>query len=143
MATLTISHFIYLTKEQRYALHERKSVEVVGVSIPVWFNKGNTSEPAKEVFCNYKITNDSMNRSAVPTKDGYNINIPQNVEVKTDEHVTGTHFSKSEQLLDFADGGVEFLEFKQYGKLTRNKQKFNVVHFFEIKTYEKLVGTLG
>ena len=51
MATLTISHYVYLNREQRYDIHDLKPVEVIGVSVPVWFNNGNTSEPAKEVFC--------------------------------------------------------------------------------------------
>ena len=62
MATLTISHYIYLTKEQRYALHERQPIEAIGISVPVWFNKGNTSEPAKEIFCKYQIANESVNK---------------------------------------------------------------------------------
>ena len=144
MATLTISHYIYLTKEQRYALHERKPIEVIGISIPVWFNKGNTSEPAKEVFCKYQITNDSINRILLQTDEGYNVNIPQNVEVhnENNEPLTATHFSTSEQLLDLSDGGVEYLEFKQYTKLNKKMHKFNVVHFFDIKSDSKLLGSL-
>ena len=143
MATLTISHYLYLTKEQRYQLHERKPIEVIGISVPVWFNKGSTSEPAKEIFCRYQLTNDSVNRNMVTTDEGYNINIPQNVEVYTIEPITATHFSTSEQLLDFAEGGVEFLEFKQYNKIQKKMHKFNVVHFVEIKTVEKLLETLN
>ena len=55
MATLTVSHYIYLSREQRYELNDGKDIEIVGICVPVWFQKGNTSEPAQEIFCKYKI----------------------------------------------------------------------------------------
>ena len=57
MITLATSHNIYLTHEDRYALVKGQTVESVGVSVPVWFIKGTTSEPAVEVFCKYVLTN--------------------------------------------------------------------------------------
>ena len=59
MLTLVISHNINLSREERYNLHQGKPVTTVGVSVPVWFEKGNTSEPAQEVFVLYRLTNTS------------------------------------------------------------------------------------
>jgi hypothetical protein len=57
MLTLTVSHNIFLTKKQRYELSVVEStLEVIGISFPVWFYKGKTSEPAKEVFCKYILS---------------------------------------------------------------------------------------
>ena len=76
-ATLTISHYIYLTREERYALFEGKRLETIGVSVPVWFRKGDTSEPTQEVFCKYTITNKLSFRSIVQNDEGYTLNLPQ------------------------------------------------------------------
>ena len=51
MATLTISHHIYLTDEQRYKIHNGEYLSLQGIARPVWFYKGSTSEPAQEIFC--------------------------------------------------------------------------------------------
>ena len=83
MTTLIISHYLYLNREQRYLLHENKEpIEVHGISVPVWFQKGNTSEPAKEVFCKYRITNETTTKSITATNCGYLINLPQMIEFK-------------------------------------------------------------
>jgi hypothetical protein len=150
MATLTISHYIYLTREQRYALHEGNKLEVTGVSVPVWFKKGNTSEPAQEIFCKYTISNDSSsNRSIVPTTTGYEINLPQKLKFANEsvpeetQVVVSVYLGTSERLLDINDGGSEWLEFRQFSKIQQGTNKFNVVHFVEIKPIELLEDTLS
>lgn len=148
MATLIISHNIYLNREQRYALHERTPQDAVGISIPVWFHKGNTSEPAKEIFCKYQITNDSSIKAVVPTNDGYIINIPQHIKFKSNsisEEVRdflNQNISTSEKLLDLKDGGSEWLDFRSFGKISHNEIIYNVIHFIEIKPMESLLSTL-
>lgn len=140
MATLTISHYIYLTKEQRYALHEGQNIEVIGVSVPVWFQKGSTSEPAKELFCKYELTNEKVNKVISKIEEGYAINIPQKIETTNEMQIS---LSQSDRLLDRVDKGDEFLDFKQYNKALYNHREFDVVHFVEIKKLETLVETLS
>lgn len=142
MATLTISHYVYLTKEQRYALHAGQEVEVVGVSVPVWFHKGTTSEPAKELFCKYKLTNEKTNKVIFQTEEGYAVNLPQpQAEKITDETPIATGYS--DKLLNVEDKGSEYLDFRQYNRIKQGDKEFNVVHFVEIKTLETLMETLN
>lgn len=149
MATLTISHYIYINREQRYALHAGESLEVVGISVPVWFHKGTTSEPAKEIFCKYKITNEAENRAIIPTEEGFNINLPQKMDQDKDDTSEETkkavalRLGTSENLLDYKDGGKEWLEFRQYNKVRQGENEFNVVHFVEIKPDEILSDTIN
>jgi len=149
MATLTISHYIYLNREQRYKLHSGESLEVTGVSIPVWFHRGTTSEPAKEMFCKYKLTNEAINKAIMPMEEGYNINLPQKLELgggnvpEEVQDVVAVQLGTSERLLDVKDGGSEWLEFRQYNKVQQGIHKFNVVHFVEIKPDELLQDTMS
>ena len=138
MSTLTISHYIYLTREQRYQLHSGTPLDVVGISVPVWFDKGNTSEPAREVFCNYKLTNEPMSKAIVPFEEGYSINLPQK-----NKEAIAYQPETSERLLDIKDGGVEGIEFRQNNKVHQGDKKFNIVHFVDIKSDELLKDTLN
>jgi len=133
---LTISHYIYLTKEERYKLFDQVPVKTVGVNVPVWFNRGDTSEPAKEVFCRYNIFNNITASSIKPLKDGYDIYLPKDfINFKTDS-------SGAFRLLDVEDGGCEELVFKQQSKVVRENKTYSVVHFIEIKPIETLFQTL-
>ena len=76
MATLTISHYLYLDRDQRYGLHNGNSIEVIGVAVPVWFKKGNTSEPAPEIFCKYKLVNNKTGGNIIRNNQGYTITMP-------------------------------------------------------------------
>lgn len=127
MKTLAISHYIYLTKDQRYDLHNGKEIEVIGISVPVWFKKGTTSEPAKEIFCKYTLTNTKELLPIDIKEDGYKINLPNTIDIN------------SESLLDLKDKGAEYLDFKQQDKMGSN----NVIHFVEIKTVDLLLETLS
>jgi len=140
MTTLVISHYIYLSKDQRYNLHAGQEMEAVGVSVPVWFHKGSTSEPAKEFFCKYKLTNENTNKVISKTDEGYLVNLPQKLQKKTDESIFS---GGSEKLLDIDDNGSESLDFRQYNKDKHGETEFNIVHFVEIKTLETLVDTLS
>lgn len=136
MATmLTISHYIYLTKEERTQLFNQTSVNTVGISIPVWFNKGTTSEPAKEIFCNYLITNDAISKQIKPNSNGYSINLPR-------DFINFKNENSAIRLLDVEDGGCEELIFKQYSKLNKENKYFNIIHFIEIRPIEILLSTL-
>jgi hypothetical protein len=146
MTTLTISHYIYLSKEERYKLYSGESLNVIGVSVPVWFDRGNTSEPAKELFCRYTITNDSINKAIMPNEEGYHINLPQKVKLDAPneiQEIVDLYIGTPEKLLDIKDGGSEKLEFKQYNKVNQGSKTFNVIHFVEIKDKELLDETLN
>ena len=80
---LTITHNIFLNDEQRELIAKGESVEVTGVSLPVWICKdqknkrGFTTEPALEVFCKYRLTNVPRPKVVCRTQEGYQINLPQ------------------------------------------------------------------
>ena len=148
MATLTVSHYIYLTKEQRYALHDGKTIDVVGTCISVWFHKGNTSEPAQEIFCKYNIHNPRTGANIKQTEEGFEIWMPS-LQVEDDDYDEDVKFKiqkklgTTENLLDYEDKGSGQSEFKLYQKLQINETMHHLVHFFEIKPIEKLVETLS
>jgi hypothetical protein len=144
MATLTISHHVYLSREDRYKLHNREDIEAIGVSVPVLFDKGNTSEPAREVFCRYKLTNNLPNRAITTFDAGYCINLPQlnSTEDQDDYSVFAAKYGSSERLLDIKDGGVEYSEFKQYHNAYIDGVAMTILHYVEIKDLEYLIETI-
>jgi hypothetical protein len=129
MATLTVSHNIFLTRDERYRLHKGEKLIVTGVSVPVWFKKGSTSEPAQEVFCTYELTNEPGEKPISTIENGYLINLPQKSEKSP---------ASSIGLLDINDGGSEWVEFRQYNTVYRDGKKYNLVHFVEVKPIELL-----
>lgn len=137
--TLTVSHNIFLDRKQRYDLFNGEPLDVVGVSVPVWYFQGKTSEPGNEVFCKYKLIPCEYNIFVKHNNEGYEIYLPKkyfNPEENTDNPLT------LKNILDFKDGGTEWIAFKQYGKAKRNKKSVNIVNFVEIKTIEDLHKTL-
>ena len=59
MITISISHIIYLDKNERYDLYHGKKIKKIGFFVPVCFCNGETSEPAHEIFCKYFLTNEN------------------------------------------------------------------------------------
>jgi hypothetical protein len=132
--TLAISHEIYLTRDQRYRLAAGDSVSVTGISVPVWYAKGKTNEPAREVFCNYIIHNSPNAEDQIYFRmDGYEFNIPQlpgdfvmPPEISNEEWSALTQEQRealgeeryvpphAANLLDLKDGGTENLIFVQH-----------------------------
>lgn len=155
MLTLVVSHYIYLDRDQRYKLFNGETIETSGISIPVWFEKGSTSEPAQEVFCKYILKNQRNHETIKALKDGYEINLPQSValinlmKTKTEEDGLESlrklyeHYDRSLKLLDPEDGGAKWLDFKQYANMTFKKRKVEVVHSVEIKDKAILESTLN
>ena len=141
MGALIISHYIYLTKEERYSLHEGKPIETIGVNVPVWFEKGSTSEPAKEIFCKYVIENQTKDKTIKLLKHGYYLNLPQKTEEEKKFFLLQQN--TSEKLLDVPDGGSEYLEYKHMGSIMRNNKEMLVIHFIELKPIEVLESTLS
>ena len=147
MATLTVAHHINLTRQQRYDLHNGQEIDVIGVAIPVWFYKGNTSEPAQEIFCKYKIKNQKNGVNITRVEEGFEINMPH-----VDIHDYGDlnpDFVKQMQikigttdcLLDLEENGKEEVYFKFYQKLEIEKKLHHLIHFVEIKTIEQLIDS--
>lgn len=148
MATLTASHYLYLNKKQRYDLNEGKEIEVTGVCIPVWFQKGNTSEPAQEVFCKYKIHNPRTGANIKQDDEGFEIWMPSVIAdeeylEKKSKIAIQKKIGTSENLLDHEDGGESKCDFKLYQKLLINETLHHLVHFVEIKPIEILYETMG
>lgn len=150
MATLTVSHHIYLTEDQRYDIHAGLPVKVTGIAIPVWFYKNNTSEPAQEIFCTYDIKNEKTGTNVHynKKKGEFMINMPH-VEIhgeNVDEmfsKIVQTKIGTAENLLDQHDGGRGFCEFRYYHKLQINKKLHHIIHFVELKRIETLEETLN
>lgn len=148
MATLTISHYLYLTKDERYSLNEGKEVQTVGVCTPVWFQKGNTSEPAQEYFCKYIIKNPRTGANVKQTEQGFDVYMPcliaeeEGVNLQT-KKIMQKKIGASECLLEPKDGGYSHSEFRILQKLQVNEDMHHLVHFFEIKPIEILTDTLS
>ena len=161
MLILSIAHNIYLTREERYALASKQSIEVISPSIPVWFYKGSTSEPATEVFCRYILTNVPGPASVAFANDGYLINIPQLPEdyepperVPDDEWRT---MSREDQekwyedhtvplngnaLRDPQDKGGAYMRFQLETNTIRKKRQIKLAHYVEIRDISELIESL-
>lgn len=152
MITVAISHNLVLSREDRYKLAGGGRVETTGVSLPVWFRKGSTSEPSREVFCRYVLTNEDRPYLVRAAKDGYFINLPQVSEQEEElkkmpaklAELLGANLQKynSKSLLDVKDGGSEWMQFRQYNKTKKNGRTVNIIHFVEIRPIEELIVSL-
>jgi len=132
-STLVINHILYFTPEQRLALvRERQSAQIIGVSVPVWFNQGKSSEPAHEVFCQYTVTNEPQDMIIAVLPTGYRINLPQ-TKPNTDESQNVPCFKK---LGNSEDGGSGWLIFKQFQTMKHNDQPLQILHYVELRDLE-------
>ncbi len=148
---LAINHLIFLTKDERYALADGTNVETVGVTVPVWFWSGNTTEPAKEIFCKYLLVNEDTKETVdLWEKGGYRINTPQQDQMiklpaKIREVANYKSIGSAKSLLNLKDGGSEWLQYKVFRKMRAEgmSQPIRVVHTIEIKPIERLLGSLS
>lgn len=133
--TLVINHVLYFTPEQRLALvRDRVPAQVIGVSMPIWFNQGKSNEPGHEVFCQYTVTNEpkDMMLTALPT--GYRINLPQpKPDQGQDENQA---VPDPRKLGDPKDGGSGWLLFKQFQTLKQQERDLSVLHYVELRDWE-------
>lgn len=153
MLTLTLAHSLFLTKEERYSLHAGKTLNIIGICVPVWFYKGTTSEPAQEVFCRYEVTNAPPDKLIAKTHEGFVINLPQKTEPSDafkslpikilDALGVTANNPTSEKLLDIKDGGSELLEFQQYNTMRKNKKSVKIIHYVDVRPIEKLLETIA
>jgi hypothetical protein len=157
--TLAVHHVIHLTREQRYKLHAGEQIEVVGVSVPVWFIGENSTEPAREVFCKYYLTNPKGDFPIGIRKDGYTIPIPYKPappipDVTNEEWLKFTKEEReeyeskikpgftSENLLDYKDGGSKFLFYREHNKIKHEGKKLTIIHFVQISDMDDLTNSL-
>lgn len=149
MSILCISHNIFLEKEQRYSLYKGNTIEVVGVSVPVWLhNKRETSEPGVEVFCKYilKCENKQFQKNIEIIDEGYEITLfkesfSTNVQNKIKKYFkikNNNYIPSAKSLLDIKDGGSEWLNFQIY----ESNDLLNILHSIEIQKIENLLTSL-
>jgi len=158
MLSIAIHHNIWLTRDQRYAVHEGIELVVVGVSVPVWVHNNRvTSEPAREVFCQYYLKNPKFDAPIQIVKNGYEITLPNrpgavpnlsddewrylsvNDPAKLDAYYEKCpKASNSKNLLDIQDGGSKYLSFREHNKIKSNDEFVNFIHFVNIMDIEAL-----
>jgi|APSaa5957512576_1039674.scaffolds.fasta_scaffold25790_4 hypothetical protein len=159
MLTIAISHNIFLTQNELVSLSIGEPVETIGVSLPVWFFRGNTSEPAQEVFCEYKLTNIKEDYPVTIFAKGYRINLPQipavlsklkkpskerwkemTISEKEDWRQENPISVTGEDLLDLDEENP--FHFKKYNKIKEGDRRMNCIHAIEISTFELLNKSL-
>lgn len=126
---LTIAHNIFMDRDQRYALVKAAdtSVEVMGVCVPVWLHNGKTSEPAQEVFCQYKLCN--FGDEIKVNDDGFEIQLASQ--------------KPRARLRDLADAGAESILFSRHGDITIDNKQYRVIHFVSIRDISLLHSTIS
>jgi len=160
MLSLTIHHKIYLTKEQRYALHEGIDLVLTGVSIPVWFTKNFTSEPGREVFCRYYLKNSKRDTPIQILKDGYEVVLPHRKssrpeisdeqwrELSRQGKLEEEYYSKcvtevsSKNLLDIKDGGSQYLFYREHNQVKKDDTTMKIAHFVTMEDMSVLTDSL-
>jgi hypothetical protein len=128
---LTISHFVFLTREQRYALQVKETeIEVVGSSSPVWIHEGrHITRLAEEVFAKYTFRH-------CPEPEENTITIaPGGFMVKLSPHMP-IH------LTDVADGGSLSLIITHKNVMEYQDKMLPIVHFLNVEDMEVLESTL-
>lgn len=156
MLVLSILHTIFLKPEEIKTLLSGEEVATVGVSVPVWYHQGNTSEPAEEIFCKYKLQITDKKESVSMGKNGYSINLPKlpsdyKEPVLAKEQITS--MSKEDLAKWHADNpkvsnvhdllsGKEKTNFKQFIKRKQKGRMTNLVHCVEIMPMETLMKSI-
>jgi hypothetical protein len=158
LVTLSVPHSLFLTEKQRYDLHQGKTIKVIGVSMPVWFHKGSTSEPAEEVFCKYTLYNKKDSNAYVQkTKNNtYIINLPQIPDDHIEPELSDATWRlmtedqrsewykahpvplSSKKLLNMSDGGCQSFNFQ----IQHDTKETSIIHFVLIKRIEELNESL-
>lgn len=161
MLTLSIHHNVHLTREQRYALHAQENISVTGICIPVWSMNLITSEPAKEVFCRYHLTNPNEEIPIRIVEDGFHLTIPyregqplqmsdedwrylnlNNPDVLSHKYQETVPEVSSKNLLDLADGGLGQLTYRERVKMRQNDVLITIMHHVTIGSMESLLETI-
>lgn len=162
MLTLAISHNIFLTDDEIGRAAKGEIIMVTGVSVPVWFYKGWTSEPGIEVFCKYIIHSDENHTKISSNFDGYKINIPpivgfapklqdkewrsqlQEELEKKKEHanivITENIAPEPTSMVKLVTSG--FLKFRLYDKKKYGNKVANIINYVEVNKMQELQDSL-
>lgn len=162
MLNLAIHHNIHLTREQRYTLHEKQSFTVTGVCVAVWYVGKKSSEPAREVFCNYHLSNPQEELPIQILEDGFGICLPyrpakkisisdnewRTLNLENPELLTAMYRRIKPEistlnLLDYKDGGTKHLSYREHNKLLKNKILVNIMHYVNMNDIEELSQTMS
>lgn len=108
-----ISHNLFLSSEERKSLQNEKEVMTVGICVPVFVTGQDTSEPAKEIFCSYRVIPNKQDRLIYPVEHGWALALSK-------EYVRS--------LSDIKDGGCEFLSLARHDRITTSEAIFPVIH---------------
>ena len=148
---LIIHHNIYLTREERYALHDGQDIEVTGVSVSVWCRGKVTSEPAREVYCRYMLRNLGKDEAIKVVDDGFVICVPNRPSVvgkisdemwrHLDQEGRDEYYSVFKQgvstynLLDIADGGSACLMYREHVRTVYadDNSPLTIIHLIQIR----------
>ena len=161
MLSLVIHHNLHLTREQRYALHEKNTMECIGVIVPVWVSGAMTSEPAREVFCRYRIKNTGEKAPIKLVDGGFELTIPDRQPIAPPQCISNEEWremteqekeeiasfqmpgSSSLNLLDLKDGGTGTLMYREHSKIRADGHPGSVaiVHLVQIRPIEDLKTT--
>jgi hypothetical protein len=131
---------MFLERKQRYDLFNGEEVHCVGVSVPIWYYQGKSSEPGNEVFCKYKLIPTDYKIFVKHNDEGYEIYLPKNSFNPEDNRANPLTLKN---IIDHQDGGIEWMAFRQFGKAKRNKKVVDIIHYVEIKTIEELEKTIS
>jgi hypothetical protein len=124
---LTIAHNLFLSKNERYSFSDDNvEISMVGICLPVWVSGANTSEPAEEVYCCYRLRNYIIGgeESVSMTKDGFTISLADK--------------SFRESIKDVKDGGSGSIYLTHQGKLINNGIEIVVIHYINIQDMKVL-----
>ncbi len=128
---MTMTHYLFLTSEQRYALNVPEAeIEVVGCCTPVWIHNGkHISRVAEEVFAKYRIRH-------CPEPEQQTINLMDEgflIRLSPD---------MPQLLLDTKDNGQGNLSITHKNVITIEDKIAPIVHFLSIEDVQVLERTL-
>lgn len=128
---MVMTHYIFLSREQRYALIVPESeIEIVGMCTPVWVHNGkHISKVSEEIFAKYRIRH-------CPTPEEQTINLMDGgFLVRLSPNLPGL-------LLDYQDEGIEHLNITHNNSVKVKDKISPIVHFLHIEDARVLEETL-
>lgn len=163
---LFVTHHIFLTDDQIKEVSSGSTVLCQGCCVPVWVDakSGKTTEPAKEIFCQYELSVSAGGPGWVDVakKRGYKITIPRASEWNPPKELDFESLSSSSpeeralilrdrdewwfrnpKPMDIEDLMRGYVRFDS--KMTDQKigrKKYSCHHVVEIAAVKRLVGSL-
>lgn len=157
---IIIHHNIFLTREQRYAIHDGQDISTPGVSVTVWCRGKVVSEPASEVFCRYLLRNLGKDEPIKMTKEGFEICLPNkppvvgkisndvwrslDAEGREEYYSVFKNGASTYNLLDIREGGSECLMYRDNNKIhyADDDEPIIVIHLIQIRDVKVLEESL-